>query len=130
MIANNTGTLTIGGEARPYEVDTIRQQRAFTDCTDTELGEMQLKLNELDQLYKANQLTTKSILDALPVITAYAWSALYAGARRTSKQCAFTYEDVQEWVENSNMVEIMQELLKPLTTLGTMYAEKKSGMNG
>lgn len=126
MIATNTGTLTIGGEARPYKVDTIRQQRAFTDCTGTELGEMQLKLNELDQLYKDNQLTTKAILDALPVITAYAWSALYAA----TKQCDFTYEDVQEWVEDSNMVDIMQELLKPLTTLGAMYAEKKSGTNG
>jgi hypothetical protein len=130
MIANNTGTMTLGGETRPYKVDTIRQQRAFTDSTGAELGEMQLKLNELDQLYKAEQLTTKAILDALPVITAYAWSALYAGAWQASKQCAFSYKDVQEWVEDSNLTEVLPELLKPLATLGAVYTEKKTGQIG
>jgi hypothetical protein len=94
----------VGGQNRPFQVNSIRQTSAFCEQMHIELDEYWSTMAKIaDNGILSNQVLT---------IT-FVYSALFAGARKERIPVDFTYEDVLDWFEDAEGEEAT-EFSKPL----------------
>lgn len=101
------GQMTIGGKTRPYQVNGLRQTRAFCEAMGIELDAYWPHLAKL---------STNGLLSNQEILVAFVYSALFAGARKERLPVDFEYEDVVDWFEEADELEA-EEFLKPVVAL-------------
>lgn len=107
---DNSGTLTINGVRRPFQVDSIRQSEYFCAVAEIELDEHDTYLFQLSD--------TARVYRNVKIGAMFLYSALAAGARMkrpdgTRGTVDFTFDDVLDWAEEAGDDEV-QELQKPM----------------
>lgn len=104
----------------PFHVQSTRQTEKFTDTLGIELDEYWVKVGEL---------SNGKALSNTKIAIVFLWSALYAGAMKTSRKCDFTYDDVLDWFEAATGEEETAEMMKPLLLFAEMLTETKKKLD-
>ena len=115
---NGLGSMTIGSEIRPFQVNSLNHQEVFTSTLGIALDDYGTALMSM---------ATGGVLTNARTAVAFTYAALVAGCKRTRKEVTFDYQDVLEWIEegDENDEEQKAEVLKPITLLNEMYQAKK-----